>query len=220
MRQRKNPRYEVNGREYRGCASHAAITFAGNAHRQKVPRVIKWLTSSGGHFDQVVRAYSGQLYQYAYWLCRDRHCAEDILQDAFARAWKNWDQVEEEAARRSWLYTIVRNEFLRTMQREPSPPAAAPEQFDDDAVLERIDERDFTRGLEIRDVLNRLPEVHLEPLLLQCLVGLSCDEIAAVLGVSTAAAMTRMTRARLALRNLLNESAAPALRMVRIGESK
>ena len=184
--------------------------------KQGTLSVIKWLKPSGTHFDQVVRAYSGQLFQYAYWLCRDRHRAEDILQDAFARAWKNWDQVEDESARRSWLYTIVRNEFLRGAQRDTT----APESLDDDDMLDRLDERDFTRGFEIREVLNRLPEAHLEPLLLQSLVGLSCDEIAVVLGVSTAAAMTRMTRARLALRKLLDEPAVPMLRVVRNGESK
>ena len=195
--------------------------------------MIKWLKtrSSGAHFDQVVRAYSSQLYQYAYWLCRDKHRAEDVLQEAFVRAWKSWDQVEDEGARRSWLYTIVRNEFLRGAQRDHG----APEQLDvgDDEetlqAIERIDERDFTRGLEIRQLLGRLPEVHLEPLLLQCLIGMSCDEIAIVLGISTAAAMTRMTRARLVLRDLLAEPAqsaqaaaadGPKLRVVRNGVSK
>lgn len=178
--------------------------------------MIKWLRPSGTHFDQAVRAYSGQLYQYAFWLCRDKHRAEDILQEAFARAWKNWDQVDEESGRRSWLYTIVRNEFLRAVQR----PDASTESLDDEDSLSRLDERDFTRGLEIRDVLKQLPETHLEPLLLQSLVGMTCEEIGVVLGVSTAAAMTRMTRARLALRKLLEEPAAPTLRVVSIGGSK
>ena len=178
--------------------------------------MIKWLRPSHTHFDQVVRAYSAQLYQYASWLCRDRHRAEDIVQEAFVRAWKHWDQVKDEAARRGWLYTIVRNEFLRDASRE----AAGPDQLDDDDIQNFTDERDFTRALEVRDALSRLPEYHLEPLLLQSLVGMSCDEIAAVLGVTTGAAMTRMTRARMALRRLLVEPAAPSLRVVRIGESK
>lgn len=197
--------------------------------------MIKWLKtrSSGAHFDQVVRAYSSQLYQYAYWLCRDKHRAEDVLQEAFVRAWKNWEQVEDESARRSWLYTIVRNEFLRGAQREPNAIESLDVGREDEGeeslqAIDRIDERDFTRGLEIRQLLGRLPEVHLEPLLLQCLVGMSCDEIANVLGISAAATMTRMTRARLVLRDLLAEPAqtapaaadGPKLRVVRNGVSK
>ena len=166
--------------------------------------MITWLRSSSAHFDHVVRAYSGELFQYASWLCRDRHQAEDILQEAFARAWKGWGQVDDEGSRRSWLYTIVRNEFLReagrlkTRQEDP----------EDEEPLEIADHQDFTLGVEIRDLLARLPDKFLEPLLLQSLVGMSCEEIAAVMGLSTAAAMTRLTRARLALRELTNADEA------------
>jgi RNA polymerase sigma-70 factor (ECF subfamily) len=182
------------------------------------PDVIHWLKPSGSHFDQAVRAYSAQLYQYAMWLCRDRHHAEDIVQEAFARAWKHWDQVRDEGGRRSWLYTIVRNEFLRHNERS----AAAPDQIDDEDVKALMDERDFTIGLEVRQALDRLPAQHLEPLLLQSLAGMTCEEIALVLGVSVAATMTRLTRARIALRGLLDESSSrqtiSALRVVRIGD--
>ena len=40
-------------------------------------------------FEQTVRAYSADLYRYARWLCRDRHMAEDLVQEAFVRAWKS-----------------------------------------------------------------------------------------------------------------------------------
>ena len=63
--------------------------------------MLKWLRPSPAHFDQVVRAYSAELFRYAAWLARDRHRAEDILQEAFTRAWKSWSQVESEPARRA-----------------------------------------------------------------------------------------------------------------------
>ena len=168
--------------------------------------MIAWLRPSSAyqHFDQVVRAYSSELFQYASWLCRDRHRAEDILQDAFARAWKSWDQVTEEASRRSWLYTIVRNEFLRDRGRHGATTAVELENDDDsDAALDIADEIDFTRGIELRDLLTHLPEKFLEPLLLQNLMGMSCEEIADVMGVSVNAAMVRLTRARQALHALV-----------------
>ena len=175
--------------------------------------MISWLRPSSAHFDQVVRAYSSELFQYASWLSRDRHRAEDILQDAFARAWKNWHQVNDEAGRRSWLYTIVRNEFLRDVGRLNSRQ----EEAEDDEPRDIADGADFTIGVELRDVLARLPEKYLEPLLLQNLVGMSCAEIGAVMGLTAGATMTRLTRARLALHDLIqgNEAAArPALRLV------
>ena len=177
-------------------------------------RMMSWLQPSTAHFDQVVRAYSSELFQYASWLTRDRHRAEDILQEAFARAWKHWDQADDEAGRRSWLYTIVRNEFLR----EAGRLNARREDPDDDEPLDFADGGDFTLGVEVRDLLTRLPEKFLEPLLLQNLVGMSCEEIAAVMGLSTGATMTRLTRARLALRDLIrgaeDPTSKPALRLI------
>ena len=167
--------------------------------------MIAWLRPSTAHFDQAVRAYSSELFQYASWLARDRHRAEDILQEAFARAWKHWNQVEDETGRRSWLYRIVRNEFLR----ETGRLNARAEDPVDEETVEIADGLDFTFGVEIRDLLARLPEKFLEPLLLQNLVGMPCEEIAAVMGLTVGATMTRLTRARLALQALMQEAAHP-----------
>lgn len=162
---------------------------------------------SASHFDRVVRAYTAELFHFASWLCRDRHRAEDVLQEALARAWRNWSQVKDESARRSWLFAIVRNEFYRSVQRDA--PHAAHADIDDEA-LQIADERDFTRGLEVRQVLERVPASVLEPLVLQNVAGLSCEEVAQVLGVSVGAAMTRMSRARSLLRELTRDDPAAA----------
>lgn len=157
---------------------------------------------SAAHFDQVVRAYTAELFHYASWLARDRHRAEDILQEALARAWRNWNHVKDEGARRSWLYAIVRNEFYRDARRA----LHAETSIDDEALSQIADERDFTRGLELRQIFDMLPPGALEPLVLQNLAGLTCEEVAQVLGVSVGATMTRMSRARSALRDLLRTS--------------
>ena len=188
--------------------------------------MLTWLRPSSAHFDQVVRAYSAELFRYAAWLSRDRHRAEDILQEAFTRAWKSWSQVDSESARRSWLYTIVRNEFLRDTGRIKARREEAHD-TQDNAPIDIADDIDFVTAVEIRDLLAKLPEKYLEPLFLQSAVGLSCEEIAAIMELSVGATMTRMTRARMALRELMqNESelkapaAKPALRLVRSGEKK
>jgi RNA polymerase sigma-70 factor, ECF subfamily len=157
---------------------------------------------SASHFDQVVRAYTAELFHFALWLTRDRHRAEDVLQEALTRAWRHWNDVKDEAARRSWMYAIVRNEFYRGARKHVREEVEI-----DEAVLAQIaDERDFTRGVELRQFLDRLPPAALEPLVLQNLAGLSCEEIAQVLGVSVGATMTRISRARSALRDLMRES--------------
>ena len=182
--------------------------------------MITWLRPSSAHFDQTVRAYSAELFRYASWLCRDRHRAEDIVQEAFTRAWKNWNQVDDEASRRSWLYTIVRHEFLRETGRLTARQEDA---TDDDGMIDVPDGTDFTFSVEVRDLLARLPEKFLEPLLLQNLIGMPCEEIATVMGLSVGATMTRLTRARLALHALMqgetdipiDSAHKPALRLIK-----
>lgn len=142
-----------------------------------------------------MRAYSADLYRYAHWLCRDRHMAEDLVQEAFARAWKAWAELRDPRQVKAWLFTILRNECARGFARKQVEAASG-----------EIDESElppapsFEAGLEIAQMVGLLPEIYREPLLLQVIGGYSCAEIAAMLGTSEGAVMTRLTRARQALR--------------------
>jgi RNA polymerase sigma-70 factor, ECF subfamily len=51
-------------------------------------------------FDEAVRTHSSALFRYAFWLCRDRGRAEDVVQEALMRAWKAWDDLEDPGATR------------------------------------------------------------------------------------------------------------------------
>jgi RNA polymerase sigma-70 factor (ECF subfamily) len=142
-----------------------------------------------------VRAYSADLYRYAWWLCRDRHLAEDVVQETFARAWKSWAELRDVTLAKAWLVTILRNELLRSYSR--NKPA-----LDIDAVgeAELPALPSFESQLETAQMVSLLPEAYREPLLLQVLGGFSCAEIAGMLGTTEGAVMTRLTRARQALR--------------------
>ena len=159
------------------------------------------------HFDSVVRAYTAELFHFAQWLTGDRHAAEDVLQEALARAWRSWSHVKDESARRAWLYTIVRNEFYRGARARMRPE----ETLDEERMEAIADERDFTAGLDVRQALERLPAAALEPLVMQAVSGLTSEEIATALGITVGAAMTRISRARSALRRLAAGD-APAAR--------
>ena len=147
-------------------------------------------------FDDLVRLYSADLYRYAYWLARDRARAEDIVQEALLRGWRAYPRLRAEAAAKSWLFSIVRNEYLRAAQTSAREPESL-EGFDPP------DERPVEAGLEMREALAALPASYAEPLALQVLGGFSCAEIAAMLGTTEGATMTRLTRARQALRRLV-----------------
>ena len=74
--------------------------------------------SAQRRFEQTVRAYSADLYRYAYWLCRDRFVAEDLVQESFTRAWNNWESLKDAGAVKSWLITILRREHARLYERK------------------------------------------------------------------------------------------------------
>ena len=147
-------------------------------------------------FEGLVKAYSAELYRYAYWLCRDRFLAEDLVQEAFARAWSAWTSLRDEKAARSWLYRILHNEHARLYERKRLEIV---EDQDLDALEDRSLQSVFGE-IELRQALHALPTTYREPLMLQVLGGFSCEEIAELLDLTPGAVMTRLSRARLALR--------------------
>ena len=146
-------------------------------------------------FEDLVRKHAADLFRYAFWLSRDRQRAEDVVQEALLRGWRAFPRLREQSAAKAWLYSIVRNEHYREAARN-SPPA---ESIDE---MEIADERPGYFGLEMRDALKALPATYAEPLALQVLGGFSGVEIAAMLDITEGATMTRLTRARQALKRL------------------
>lgn len=160
-------------------------------------------TEDRARFEALVRQYGAELYRYAYWLCRERQRAEDTMQEALLRAWRAFPGVRDAHSARAWLYAIVRNEF----NRDAAWHAARPTTVDIDEV-ELSDERDGLFGATTRDALAALPAAYAEPLTLQVLGGFSCAEIATMMSISEGAVMTRLSRARQALRRALHPARA------------
>jgi RNA polymerase sigma-70 factor, ECF subfamily len=145
-------------------------------------------------FERTVRAWGADLYRFAYSLCRERFAAEDLVQEALARAWKGWEGLREPAAMKAWLFTIVRNEHARTFARKRV------ELVDADVYELDLPDLSAAAGAGPDAMLAALPLAYREPLVLQVLGGFSCREIAGMLETSEGAVMTRLCRARQALR--------------------
>ena len=156
-------------------------------------------------FDALVRATSAELYRFAYWLCRDHALAQDLVQETFMRAWRALDDLREHAAAKPWLVTILRREHARLYERKRHDT----EELEETAT-ELPDARDLPtpeRAGEdaiIRHAMSSLPIKYREPLLLQVLGGLSCDEIATELKLTPQAVMTQLFRARKQLKMRLS----------------
>ena len=69
-------------------------------------------------FEALVHALHKDIYRYAYWLVRDPHIAEDLVQETFLRAWKGIDSLQDDQAAKGWLITILRRENVRRFERK------------------------------------------------------------------------------------------------------
>lgn len=154
-------------------------------------------------FETAVGDCLDDLYRYAYWLCRDRWQAEDLAQEAILRAWRGWPGLREHRAVKGWLFTILYREFARSASRPRLATVS-----DDETRIEPQDHADPGLALDLDRALRALGEESRHAILLQVLGGFTCAEIAAVLGSSEGAVMTRLTRARQALRRTLEPGEA------------
>jgi RNA polymerase sigma-70 factor (ECF subfamily) len=168
-------------------------------------------------FEALVEAHAPDLYRYAYWLCHNRTLAEDLVQETLIRAWKALDQLRDAAAARGWLITILRRECARHFSRkqlETVPLEPEGREVSTASFNAGSNEPESLDILVLRQGLAALPVKYREPLLLQVIGGFSCDEIAGQLGISPGAVMTRLFRARQALRKRLDSGSqqVPSMR--------
>lgn len=143
------------------------------------------------------------LLRFAFWLSRDHALAEDVVQETMLRAWKAQDSLHDEKAAKPWFLTIIRREYARTFERKRFVTV------DIDDLIAKEEPTLAATGdenlAEMRAALFKLPDDYREPLVLQVLMGFTTAEIAAELGLSEAAVLTRLFRARKQLRTLCGE---------------
>lgn len=153
----------------------------------------------------VIHQYSGRMLAVARrFLRREDDCA-DAVQDAFLSALRALDLFAGQASLGTWLHRIVVNACLERLRKESRrrdvPLDDLFPTMADDALL-----RDETRD-QVRACIDRLPEAYRTILVLRDLEENDTDTTAATLGITPAAAKTRLHRARQALRSLLESFA-------------
>ena len=117
-----------------------------NASQGAEPRSSTAVSTRQQQFEALVRAHSGELYRYAYWLSGESALAQDLVQETFLRAWRSLDGLRETVAAKAWLTTILRREHARLFERKPMPTTdledldltdtgPGPERTGEDAVM-------------------------------------------------------------------------------------
>jgi RNA polymerase sigma-70 factor (sigma-E family) len=150
---------------------------------------------------EFVAARQQHLRRIAYAICGDWHRAEDLLQTALTKLYLAWPRLRREGGEEAYVRTIlVRadiDEHRRPWRRErptttpPDSAAPAPTAYEDRSALV--------------DALHRLPTMQRRTVLLRHWLGLSVEETAAELGISTGTVKSHTSRALESLRTVLAE---------------
>jgi RNA polymerase sigma factor (sigma-70 family) len=153
-------------------------------------------SAEADRFRRIMLVHMDAAYGYARYLTRDAAAAEDVVQEAFLRAFRSFATWRGEGAR-AWLLAIVRRAFLdRAASLPPQPVScdAAPEPRDDDtpeAILMRRSEAETVRA-----TIEALPEPFREAIVLRELQDMSYREISDITGAPMGTVMSRLARAR------------------------
>lgn len=125
----------------------------------------------------------------AYSMLSDRNEAEDATQEAITRAWQNRHQLRSGSALRPWFLAIVANQCRNVRRTRWFRTLRFAE------ILRRDQEPELDEKLDLQRGLARLPFQDRQALFLHFYLDLPVEEVAAVLGISTAAAKSRIYRA-------------------------
>jgi RNA polymerase sigma-70 factor (ECF subfamily) len=173
-------------------------------------------------YEEVVRLYGGRMLAVARRFLQQEQDAQDAVQDAFLSAFKAIDNFEGNSKLSTWLHRIVVNAALmklRSRQRRPERPIEdLLPKFDGDGHRHAADgwattvdttASDRETREFVRQKISELPDSYRTVLLLRDIEELSTDEAAQQLGITPGAVKTRLHRARLALRELIDGHLTP-----------
>jgi len=170
-----------------------------------------------GAFESLVRRYDRNVFRIAQHITQNRADAEDVVQDAFLKAYQNLGQFQGQSKFYTWLVRITVNEALmRLRRRRPERMVSIDEDVktEDDSMPREIadwspnPEQQYTQA-ELKDILGKtiqgLPPSFRTVFVLRDVEGLSTEETASALELSVPAVKSRLLRARLQLRERLNK---------------
>src|SRR5438045_8956649 len=168
-------------------------------------------------FQKIVKRYDRNVFRIAQHITQNREDAEDVVQDAFLKAYQNLESFQEQSKFYTWLVRIAVNEALmRLRKRRTAKTVSIDEdvQTEDDAIPREIADwspnpEQLYDQSELKDILGKtiqgLPPTFRTVFVLRDVEGLSTEETAEALDLSVPAVQSRLLRARLQLRDRLSK---------------
>ena len=179
------------------------------------------LDGRAGAFETFVSSYRAKLFNYSFMMCGHREDAEEVAQETLLKVFESFDQLREPERLKSWVFRIARNFCLMKRRKsifapevEISLDEVRPAKAGGDAM--KLDIADWSAlpemaaaNAQLREVLSAavkgLPDLYRAVFLLRDVEELSTEETAKILDVSVDVVKTRLHRARLALRQTLDQ---------------
>lgn len=181
------------------------------------------LARDPGAFRLIIKTHNQRLYRIARGVVRNDAEAEDIVQEAYMRAFASLDSFRGDASLSTWLSRIVINEALGRL-RKRKRIVAMPENPDAQIIRFPLNSNDLNPGddpertMAQRQILglveratDSLPDVYRTVFVARVIEGLSIEETADLLGIRPETVKTRLHRARALVRKALDDEIGPVL---------
>ncbi|SJM34394.1 RNA polymerase sigma factor [Mesorhizobium delmotii] len=193
----------------------ATVMPAASGEMQLVGRA---LAREGGAFHTIIKMHNQRLYRIARSVVRNDSEAEDVVQEAYVRAFAQLGDFRGESSLATWLSRIVINEALGRL-RKRRRTVAMPQNLQAEIIKFPLNPSDDPeRMMAQRQILelveratDRLPDVYRTVFVARVIEGLSIDETAELLDVRPETVKTRLHRARALVRKALADQIGPVL---------
>jgi RNA polymerase sigma-70 factor (ECF subfamily) len=161
------------------------------------------MPSAASDFQNDLLALIPNLRAFARTLCGRRGIADDMAQEALAKAWRARDRFEPGTNLKAWLFTILRNEFYSHVRRDWRNAEWNAEKGEN--IASPGGEQDWSMELsDTARALRRLPVAQREALILVAAGGFSYEDAATISGACLGTIKSRVARARVALQAMLD----------------
>jgi RNA polymerase sigma-70 factor, ECF subfamily len=153
-------------------------------------------------FERLYRGHSARVYGLCLRMTRSPDIAEDCVQLAFVRAWRNLQAFEGRSAFGTWIHRIAVNEVLSHARNHGTRAES-----DEELVVEKVEspnegeqEFDAMDVMDMERALQTLPQGARHAMVLQAIYGYSHEEVAEMLGIAVGTCKAQVHRARRLLR--------------------
>ncbi|MDG4883062.1 RNA polymerase sigma factor [Mesorhizobium sp. WSM4884] len=207
----------------RKSALQAAAISAADAIAGDMALVRRALAREAGAFRSIIKTHNQRLYRIARGVVRNDAEAEDIVQEAYMRAFAGLETFRGDASLATWLSRIVINEALGRL-RKRKRVVAMPENPEAQIIRFPLNQSgsnpsdDPERTMAQRQILglveratDSLPDVYRTVFVARVIEGLSIEETAELLGIRPETVKTRLHRARALVRKALDDEIGPVL---------